>query len=325
MKSLFLTGVMTLLASHAFAQTPESTSVLLAPPRGAAAGNAGLATPTENELSAGIGSYTYREPGDQAISIHGIKFEAGYTGTLSLSKRQHWFAQVDLRGVVGNVAYNGWCSPFQIAPNSSSPNGYELDVGDATPCSETGDRDWYVEGRGLVGKDLIGQRFALSPYTGVGVRHLSNGTTGTPGYRVDNYLYLSLGVTARTNVASHRALSVNLEFDRLLHGWQTTHDSALGGGVVPATSNAPAFTIVGFSDISFAQSGGWALRAGGTYQVTRHWSVEPYYLHWTVSSSPVNYETATFTVNNITAREQIGAYEPFNQTNEFGVRLGLHF
>jgi len=48
-------------------------------------------------------------------------------------------------------------------------------------------------------------------------------------------------------------------------------------------------------------------------------------VHWNVSSSPVNYETATFTVNNVTALEQLGAYEPFNSTNEFGVRLGLHF
>ena len=62
--------------------------------------------------------------------------------TLSLSKRRHWFAQTDVRGTIGNVTYTGWCSPFLITPNSASPNGYELDVGDASPCSETGDKDW---------------------------------------------------------------------------------------------------------------------------------------------------------------------------------------
>src|SRR3989442_5990965 len=46
-----------------------------------------------------------------------------------------------------------------------------------------------------------------------------------PGYRTDDYLYLPLGVTARTNVASHVALSVNLEFDLLIHGRQQTRDS----------------------------------------------------------------------------------------------------
>ena len=62
-----------------------------------------------------------------------------------------------MRGTVGNVTYTGWCSPWLITPNSASPNGYGLDEGDASPCNETGDADWYLEGRPLVGKDLIGR------------------------------------------------------------------------------------------------------------------------------------------------------------------------
>jgi hypothetical protein len=322
MKTLCVTGVMTLMASQAFAQTPDS---MAASTRSPASVEADLGTSTGHEVSVGVASYTYREPGAQSISIHGAKFMGDYTGTLSLNKRRHWFAQAELRGTLGNVAYNGWCSPFLITPSSASPNGYALDVGDASPCSETGDKDWYLEARALAGKDVIGQRWGWSPYTGVGLRHLSNGTTGAPGFRTDDYLYLPLGVTTRTNVASHGALSVNLEFDVLIHGWQQTHDSDLGGGDVPATPTAPAFTIDGFSDVSFSQSGGWALRASAKYPVTRRWSMEPYYVRWHVSSSPVNYEMATFTVNNVTAREQLGAYEPLNVTSEFGVRLGFHF
>ena len=120
-------------------------------------------------------------------------------------------------------------------------------------------------------------------------------------------------------------LSVNLEFDPLLHGWQTTRGSALGGGDVPATTTAPAFTIDGFSDVSFSQSGGWAFRAGAKSQVTRRWSVEPFYIHWNVSASPPNDQTVTFTVNRVTAHERIGFFEPLNTTDEFGVKLGLHF
>ena len=98
-------------------------------------------------------------------------------------------------------------------------------------------------------------------------------------------------------VASNHALSFSLEYDHLLHGWQKTRDSQLGGGEVPATPIAPAFTIEGFSDVSFDQHSGWALRASAKYQMTRRWSLEPEYIHWNVSDSPVNYETATFTVN----------------------------
>jgi hypothetical protein len=321
MNTLVVAGVMTLIASHALAQTPDPI-----PPSApsTAAVETNLATPTGHDVSVAIASYTYREPGAQSISIQGAKFVGEYTGTLSLNERQHWFANAQLRGTFGNAAYDGWCSPFVITPSSASPNGYELDVGDASPCTETGDKDWYVEARGLAGKDLIGQRWAWSPYSGLGLRHLSNGTNGLAGYRTDDYLYLPVGTTARRSVASG-ALSFNLEFDLLIHGWQKTRDSELGGGDVPATTTAPAFTVDGFADIAFSQSGGWALRASAKYPVTSRWSLEPYYVRWNVSSSPVNYETATFTVNNVTAREQLGAYEPVNTTNEFGVRLGFHF
>jgi hypothetical protein len=325
MKDLSFAVVIALISSGAFAQASDSTSAPAAQPHGAAEVDASLATAPGHELNVSVGGYTYTEPGALKISIHGPKIAGGYTGTLSLGKSRHWFAETDVRGTAGHVTYDGWCSPFLITPDSTSPNGYALDVGDASPCSESGDRDWYVEGRGLVGKDFIGHKWGVSPDTGLGVRHLSNGTNGTAGYRTDTYLYLPFGVTARTRVASHSALSFNLEYDRLLHGWQTTRDSELGGGDIPATPTAPQFTIDGFTDISFAQHSGWALRASAKYQVTPHWSVEPSYIHWNVSASPVNYETATFTVNNVTARQQVGFYEPLNTTNEFLVKLGLHF
>ncbi len=320
MKTLFVTGVLTLMGSHAFAQPPDSRSST-----SSTSTEAGLATQAGHELSAGVASYTYREPGDQAISIHGPKFVAEYTGTFLLNATSHWFARGNVRGTFGTTTYDGWCYPFVITPDNTSPNGYSLGVGDSSPCSESGDADWYVEARGLAGKDLIGDRWAWSPYSGLGLRHLSNGTTGVPGYRIDDYLYLPLGLTARTDVTPHRPLSLNLEFDVLLHGWQRTHDSQLGGGDVPATPTAPPFTIEGFSDISFSQSGGWALRASADVPMTPRWSLEPYYVRWNVNASPVNYETATFTVNGVTAAEQLGAYEPVNNTSEFGVRLGFHF
>jgi hypothetical protein len=311
MKKLLFAAVMALIPSEAFAQT--------------AAVDASLATPTGHEMNITLGSYTYIEPGALRISMHATKVGGEYTGALLLNKRQRWFAQADVRGTIGNVTYAGWCLPWLITPNGASPNGYALDLGDASACGETGDRDWYVEARALIGRDFIGQKWGWSPYTGLGVRHLSNGATGTAGFRTDNYLYPPFGVTAHTKVASHSALSFNLEYDRLIRGWQKTRNSKLGGGDIPPTMTAPGFTINGITDISFAQHGGWALRASAKYQVTQRWSVQPYYVHWSVSASPVNYQTATFTVSNVTAHERLGAYEPFNATKEFGVKLGFHF
>src|SRR5882672_523544 len=276
-------------------------------------------TPTGQEVSVTVNGYTYIEPGATSISIHGPKIGGEYMATLSLNQQRHWFAQVNAQGLIGAATYTGWCSPYLIRPNNTSPNGYELGIGDPSPCSEKGDRDWYVEGRALAGKDLIGSRWTYSPYTGVGIRHLSNGTAGINGFRTDDYLYIPVGVTARTGAASRHTLAFNVEVDPLVHGWQKTRDSAFGGGDIPATPTAPAFTINGFSDISFSQHAGWALRASGKYHMTRNWSVEPYLVYWRVNASPVSAETATFTVNGITAREQLGAYEPLNTTRELGV------
>jgi hypothetical protein len=320
MKIIVLTAVITLSASYASAQAADPLPTL-----DRAAAETSLATPSGHEVSAGLASYTYREPGLHEISIHGARFVGDYTGTLLVNAQRRWFAKAEVRGTIGKVGYEGWCSPFLITPDDASPNGYALDVGDPSRCSESGDKDGYLEARGLTGKDWLGQGWGWSPYAGLGFRHLSNGTTGTPGYRTDDYFYLPVGITARTNTSSSGALSLNLEIDALLHGWQKTRDSALGGGDVPASATTPAFTIDGLSDIAFSQSGGWALRASAKYPVTRHLSLEPYYVRWSVSSSPVNYEIATFTVNDVTAREQMGAYEPYNVTNEFGVRIGLHF
>src|SRR5262245_10202377 len=282
-------------------------------------------TPTGQDVNAVVSGYTYIEPGDTSISIHAPKFGGEYTATLPIDEQRHWFAQGNVRGTIGTATYTGWCSPYLITPSNTSANGYRLGIGDPSPCSENGDKDWYLEGRALAGKDLIRGRWTYSPYSGVGLRHLSNGTTGVDGYRTDDYLYVPVGVTARTNVASYTGLAFNLEFDPLIHGWQKTRDSALGSGFIPATRTEPAFTIDGFSDVSFAQHAGWGLRASARYNVARHWSMEPYYLHWHVSDSPVSYETVRFTVDRITAEQQLGAYEPLNVTREFGVKLGFHF
>ena len=271
-----------LIPFRAYAQTPGRGAADAVP----------LATPKGSEVSAGLSGYTYTEPGDLNISIHGAKFAGEYTGTFSLDQRRHWFAKANGRATVGRTTYDGWCGPWLIVPESASPNGYALDIGDFSPCSESGDTDWYVEGRGLVGKDFIGRSWAWSPESGLGIRHLSNGISGLSGYRTDAYLYLPLGITARTRIASHSTLNFNVEYDQLIHGWQTTRDSQLGSGELPATPSAPAFSIDGFTDISFAQHGGWGFRASAKYQVNKGWSVEPYYIHWSVDASPVSFETS---------------------------------
>ena len=177
----------------------------------------------------------------------------------------------------------------------------------------------------MIGKDFVRHEWTLSPQAGIGVRHLSNDLDEIAGFRTDNYLYLPVGVTAQTGVASNSVLSFHFEYDQLLHGWQQTIDSALGGGDVPATPTAPAFTINSFTDISFAQHQGFGIRASAKYDFNRRWSLEPYWIYWNVADSTPSDETVTFTVRGISAVEQFLAVEPQNTTNEFGVKIGVRF
>jgi len=277
-------------------------------------------TPPGHELTFSLGGYNYVEPGDTRISIHGMKFGGEYAGTFLLNASHHWFAQTQVRASFGTTDYDGWCAPWFITPDRSSPNGYFLDLGEYSPCEDDGNQDWYAEGRGLVGKDFVRQEWTWSPQAGLGVRHLSNALDEITGFRTDNYLYLPVGITARTAVGSG-ALSFNFEYDHLLHGWQETLNSALGGGEVPATPTAPAFTIDEFSDLSFDQHQGFGVRASAKYEFNRRWALEPYWIYWSVGDSTRSDASVTFTVRGIPAVEQFTAVEPKNWTNEFGMKF----
>lgn len=312
-RSLALAGLLALTCSTAFAQTPTT-------PRAAV-----LTTRTGHDVNVSVQHYDYTEPMDIDVSIHGPKFGAEYTGTFSLSERRHWFAQVNLRATGVTANYDGSCRPWQIVPSSTTANGYRLTLGAASKCSDTGNADWYVDGRALIGKDVVGRTASISPFTGVGVRHLSNGTTGNFNYRTQEYLYIPVGATLRTTAIAERVLGITVEYDYMLRGWNTTRNSLLGGGTVPATSTTPAFTIGDFTDFSFIQKHGWGLRASAAYQLSRAWSVEPYYQRWRLSDSPTDEGSVAYAVNGITARQTLNAYEPVNVTNEYGVKIGWRF
>ena len=306
-------GLLIATATAAAAQTPP-------PPA-----RSPLATAAGHEINVSVQHYKYEEPDPVDISIFGPKAGAEYTGTWLLSARRHWFAQVNARVTGGLTDYDGWCRPWQIAPSATSPNGYALKLGDRSKCTESKDADWYAEGRAIIGKDLIGSALSLSPFTGIGVRHLANGITGNPNFRTEEYLYVPVGATLRAKLSPTRAIEFTAEYDHLVRGWQTTRNSLLGGGTVPATSTTPAFTIGDFTDLSFKQRHGRALRASATVPVTKRWSVAPYVTHWRVEDSSVATGSVAYTVANVTARGTLNAYEPLNTTIEAGVKIGFRF
>lgn len=300
-----------LTSTVAFAQTPARLNAPV--------------TQAGHEINVSLQHYKYVEPDPVDISIFGPKAGGEYTGTWLFSERRHWFGRFNARVSGGATDYDGWCRPWQIVPSTGSANGYALRLGDRGKCTESNDADWYAEGRAIVGKDLVADSWSLSPFAGVGVRHLANGITGNANFRTEEYLYVPVGATLRAAVGSSRAIEFTVEYDHLIRGWQKTRNSLLGGGTVPATATAPAFTIGDFTDLSFAQHRGRAFRADATVPVARRWFIAPYFTYWRVNDSPVSTGSVAYTVNGITARGQLNAYEPLNTTAEVGVKIGFRF
>jgi hypothetical protein len=315
---LVLAGLMAMSSSAAFAQAPATTP----PP----APSNGLGTAAGHELNVSVQQYEYVEPLEIDVRMHGVKFGLEYTGIFSVGAARRWFVQLNARATGFMVDYDGSCRPWRIVASEASPNGYRLTVGSPSPCAEDNDPDGYGDSRVLVGRDLGGRgSWGLAPFAGVGFRHLSNGTTGNFNYRTQEYLYVPLGVTARTRVRADRVVRVTVEYDRLVRGWNTTRNSIFGAGTVPATDTAPSFVIGDFTDLTFKQRDGWGFRASAAYPLARRWTIEPYYVRWQLADSPVSQGSVAFAVNGITARQTLNYLEPHNFTNEFGVKLGLRF
>lgn len=285
-----------------------------------------LATSAGHEINVSGQHYRYAEPDPKVdIYISGLKLGGEYTGTWVFGPRGHWFAQLNARLTGGPADYDGWCRPWQIAPSANSANGYALRLGDRAKCAEENHTDWYADGRVIMGKDLVAGAWSLSPYTGIGTRHLANGITGHANFRTDEYVYIPVGLTLRTTLTTTRAAALTVEYDHLLRGWQTTRNSLLGSGTLPATPTAPTFTIGDFTDLSFDQHDGRGFRVSAAVPVSDRWSVQPYYTYWRVEDSPVTTGSVAYAVGGITARGQLTAYEPLNTTAEAGVKIALRF
>lgn len=199
------------------------------------------------------------------------------------------FIRGDLRYAFGTVDYN------------SNGSG-----------SAAGEPDWYIEARGLAGKDWAIGDAVLSPYTGFGYRYLFNDARGTTcaggtcyfGYRREsNYFYLPVGIIHRMAFNDHARLESTLEYDQLLAGKQVSRLSDGGQG---------------HSDATNYQSSGYGLKLSVMYQ-NHNWALGPFAHYWNISQSDIVPEI----INGSPTGN--GLLEPENNTVEFGFKASLRF
>ena len=267
----------------------------LTPLPAALAQNTGLATKTANELGVTVSNYKYTEPGVMSIKATKIGFD--YTGTYAIgaefpNRNDGWFVRGDVRYATGKGDY------------SSNTTG------------TLNDRpDWYYEVRGLVGRDFNFSDYTLSPYAGLGYRHLFNdlrglSSTGAAGYRREsNYTTLPLGVTHKMNLASQARLLTTVEYSHLIRGRQETKFSDIIG------SNG----IVAAQDAENRQRRGYGMRLGVSYQMDQ-WSVGPFVHFWKIKES----DTVSVT-RSVVGPVTLRVFEPANKVTEFGVKAVYTF
>lgn len=181
--------------------------------------------------------------------------------------------------------------------------------------SSSGEPDWYIEGRALIGNDWPLNAATVSPYIGLGYRFLLNDgrgitSTGATGYRREStYLYLPVGIILRTGLDSGDEMAGSFEYDHLLSGNQFTKLSDVGAG---------------YGDLDNKQNKGYGVKLRLSY-ATAHWSFGPYLHYWNIADSDwkplYQFGVPVFDNNG----NPDGGIEPSNRTTEIGLEFNQPF
>ncbi len=232
----------------------------------ASAQTTGLTTISENTFGVSASNYKYDEPGYMTLKATKFGFDISSTyapGSKWPNKSDAWFYTTQLSYFAGSADYT--------SPISGNLN--------KTP-------HWFYEARLLAGKDIDMGTSVLSPYIGIGYRHLFNDL----GYeRTSNYTTLPIGITHKIKLADKSQLHTTVEYMHLLSGVQK---------------------VKLIQNISLDQKNGFGLR----FSVLKRydtWSLGPTMTYWNLGQSELGGLTPI--------------YEPKNKTLELGIKGAMHF
>jgi hypothetical protein len=228
------------------------------------------------EVGGQISSYRYEEPDFMNLTGN----QVGAVGAYTFTSPNRVYSRIDLRIAYGPLTYQGSGTQENI-PNS------------------------IFESRVVIGRDyLTGDGAALSPFIGLGYRHLYSDlrgytSTGAVGYqRVSQYLYIPVGLTTRFRAGERWVIAPTVEYDAFLGGRQYSQLSDTG---------------IGYSDATNTQKHGYGYRAYLMFE-SGHWVFGPWLHYWNIEDSdivPIGLGKASM--------------EPANWTREYGVELRYRF
>jgi hypothetical protein len=232
----------------------------------AIAQNGSLNTASESTVGLSALNYKYDEPGYMMLKANrvGLNYSATYApGAKWPNSANSWFYKAELAYSNGKADYT---SPI---------SGNLKDTA-----------NMFYEARLLTGKDIDMGSYVLSPYIGLGYRHLFSDL----GYeRTSNYTTMPIGFTHKVKLADKSQLHTTLEYTHLLSGVQK---------------------VQLIQNVSMDQKSGYGLR----FSMLRRfdiWSLGPTLTYWKLDQSEVGGLTPL--------------YEPKNKTLEIGLKGAFHF
>lgn len=232
----------------------------------AIAQNGSLTTASESTLGLSAFHYKYVEPGYMTLKANRV----GLNYSITYSPGTKWPNAANALFYKGELAYSN-----SKADYTSPISGNIKD----TP-------NILYEARLLTGKDIDMGSYVLSPYVGVGYRHLFSDL----GYeRTSNYTTMPIGFIHRMKLADNSQMHTTFEYTRLLSGSQK---------------------VQLIQNISMDQKSGYGLR----FSMLRRfdaWSLGPTLTYWKLDQSEVGGLTPL--------------YEPKNKTLEIGLKGAFHF
>lgn len=205
-------------------------------------------------------------------------------------------------GVTGALAYRNYNYMLSVEARVSFGQ-VDYSSGSSGKIDNIDDNIWEV--RGLAGYDFnISETFAVTPYTGLGYRHLDDNmggrssTTGARGYdREISYLYSPMGIDVTSAFQNGWNIKMRLEYDRF---WDGNVESHLG-------------TIPGYYDVENDQDKGYGIRGSIMFKKrgeTIDFIIEPFFRYWSIKASKYTTDPAGRTW-----------VEPKNKSEEFGINF----
>jgi len=212
----------------------------------------------------------------------------------------------------------------------------EVDYDSSSTGSMDGTTDESTEIRGLICYEILfSDRTTLMPYSGFGYRSLTDdnrgrySSTGNWGYlRESKYFYIPFGIELSHNLKERWVLRLKGEYDLFLEGKQESHMED-GGATMLSASDGKYYVL---DTLKNSQEMGVGIR--GSIRLEKEsnrfdFFIEPYARYWHIKESDhvqLTSEGGTilwYLDSGLTIPDT--AYEPDNNTLEYGLLIGLNF